>query len=159
MIVVGIDPGINGLGVAIIDDGKLVRALYIPAEKICKYQYLGTLPGFTKFLSWLQYADRLVIEIPQVYRPQFQKGRQSDLIHLAYAAGAIAAAATLCLKSIIPVEPRIWKGQVKKEVMQARLIKELSATELAKVELPSAKSLHHNVWDGIGLAKWGVSCR
>ena len=60
-------------------------------------------------------------------------------------------------KSILHVTPAQWKGQTPKKVTEQRARKALTWDELVAVELPSARSLHHNVWDavGIGLWRWG----
>lgn len=89
-----------------------------------------------------------VLEIPQVYVRNRSKGDPNDLIMLA---GLVGAFAYRFAEGHVLYKPAEWKGQVKKEITEMRARKRLSPEELARVQLPSAKSLAHNVWDGVAL--------
>lgn len=93
-------------------------------------------------------ADELVLEVPQVYHQRFQKGDQSDLIEVAGVAGALSS--VLAADRHYGYLPRQWKGQVPKEIHNARVLSKLSGSETANIQ-PCAASLRHNVLDGIGL--------
>jgi len=92
--------------------------------------------------------EELVIEIPQVYVRARSKGDPNDLIMLAGLVGAFVYCFGNASKLYRPAE---WKGQVTKEITEQRARKRLSPDELSRIELPSAKGLHHNVWDAVGL--------
>ncbi len=154
-LIVGCDPGKHGNGLSIFVDGLLGHA-----------QYTGGLGGqidcllepeepTTAILEELRVGvgmvDTLIIEVPQIYDQQKQVGDQEDLLDLAIIVGAVIRGARSCVKSVLRVKPARWKGQVPKDVMVERIKSKLSPAELACVDLPTAKGLHHNVWDGVGL--------
>lgn len=92
-------------------------------------------------------ATYLILELPQVYQRGISRGDPNDLIQLAALVGTIQARFRVATTVYLPRE---WKGQVPKEIIEARAKGNLSASELSKVEVP-AKSLAHNVWDAVGL--------
>lgn len=97
--------------------------------------------------------DDCIIEVPQVYPTQYQKGDQNDLIALAVTVGRYVERATSCGFRIKLVKPREWKGQLSKDMCWARVKETLTLTELAVIpELP--KSHAHNMHDAIGLGTW-----
>lgn len=95
-------------------------------------------------------APSVVVELPRVYSAGQQKGDQNDLIALAFSAGRVSAQ----YRDATTVYPRDWKGTLDAEVMIERIKERLSDEERSRVQLPSAKSLHHNVWDSIGIGLW-----
>lgn len=107
-----------------------------------------------------QFPLPLVVEIPQVYQGSKQKGDPNDLIQLAACAGYTVGR----LSRELPLEPRgvrpsEWKGQVPKEAHHDRVKGRLGPGELLNVALPSAASLHHNVWDAVALGLWALGRR
>jgi hypothetical protein len=52
------------------------------------------------------------------------------------------------------VLPTEWGAPSEKGVTEARCREDLTAGEVAKVELPRAKALRHNVWDAVGIGRW-----
>lgn len=126
-----VDPGVHQSGVAIWFEHRLHRAFLL----------LNPFDGIT--------TNELAIEIPQAYHDRRQqKGDQNDLIALAVAAGEIIGRLGIPTTRYLP---RQWKGQVPKDVMVERIKKHLSQEELKRIELPSARSLQHNVFDAIGI--------
>lgn len=98
-------------------------------------------------------AGDCIIEVPQVYPGQQQKGDQNDLIKLAVMVGRYVDRATACGFRVKLVKPREWKGQLPKDVCWQRVRKTLSALELGnKAKIP--KSQAHNMHDAIGLGTW-----
>lgn len=95
--------------------------------------------------------DNLFIEIPQVYTASRSKGDPNDLIQIAGVAGAITSAIYSPMSTAYGVKPREWKGCVEKSVTENRVRKKLSNAELKTIKFPTAKSLHHNVFDAIGI--------
>lgn len=131
------DPG-NVTGLAIFDNGFLVYATHKP---------------FNDIISWCIGYDtsvgQTVIEIPQTYRIEDQKGDQQDLIDLAYKAGRIAERHGQG-NHVVLLYPREWKGQAPKHVTKRRAKAVLTSEELAIVH-----GEDHNMWDAIGI---GLHC-
>jgi hypothetical protein len=98
-------------------------------------------------------AGDCIIEIPQVYPGQQQKGDQNDLIQLAVMVGRYADRATVCGFHVRLVKPREWKGQLPKDVCWQRVRETLTPLELDNLEKLSM-SRAHNMHDAIGLGTW-----
>jgi hypothetical protein len=155
-VIVAIDPGRHGHGLSAYTLGRvLAHAEYVGGIGGQKHMYLETLPELEARFRVLAPIEDLIIEIPQVYDTAHQRGDQADLIDLAAVVGACMALARPYLSGgACVVRPAAWKGQLPKDVSERRIRSKLSADELARVELPSAGSLHHNVWDAIALGFW-----
>jgi hypothetical protein len=137
---VAIDPGVRRCGISLWEEGKL-RNAWLTKERDTWSEVAGDVGAWT---------GKAVIEFPQFYsRRALGKGDPNDLLNLAAVVGAIT---THYLYPVI-VRPREWKGQAPKDVTEARVRKELSKVEMARVDLP-AKSLRHNVFDAIGIGLW-----
>ncbi len=141
MAVIAIDPG-KVTGFAHFEDGVLVFA-NVCTEEECLVQIATLrLP-----------AGDCIIEVPQVYPGQQQKGDQNDLIGLAVEVGKYAARATAVGFHVKLVKPSTWKGQLPKDVCWLRVSETLTPYELTRVaRLP--KSRAHNMHDAIGLGTW-----
>jgi hypothetical protein len=148
-VLISIDPGINGCGVAYFIDKHLVMAQYVknPAAKHSD-------PGFRAFsmaravLSGDTYTegDELVLEYPQIYRGP-RANNPNNLLTLALVDGALMG---LFRQEAILYLPHAWKGSVDPDECVKRVQARLSAVETACVVLP-AKSLAHNLWDAVGI--------
>lgn len=138
--VISIDPGVHQTGIAVWDGGQLIAALLTPTDEL--------LP--------LSDANVIVVELPQVYVRARSKGDPNDLINVAFAAGKVVGSLRSDETTVTTVKPAAWKGQVPKHIIEARVKKALSATELDNV-VQCKPNLMHNVWDavGIGLAYMG----
>ncbi len=147
-----IDPGLRTCGVAYFVGGTLAEAKLVVGPKsgdMAWNEMAGAVHASTPF------ADEVVIELPQVYNVRARsKGDANDLIQLAAVVGALATYHAGRKMQI--VRPSQWKGQTKKEVTKNRCVEKLSEAELARVELPKAKSLHHNIFDAVGLGLWAL---
>jgi hypothetical protein len=86
----------------------------------------------------------LVIEMPQVYRTG--QARLKDVTELAFSAGAIAAR----YENVIRYLPAEWKGQVPKNIHQARIMAALTQSERKILDGIKKKDLQH-ILDAIGL--------
>ncbi|MCP3163313.1 hypothetical protein [Myxococcus qinghaiensis] len=159
---VSIDPGLRHCGVAVFAVPEHERASLLAAglPKNPERQ-----DGELSLASWaaMAFAVRewlrprvgdepfqLVIEMPRVYAAAHQKGDQNDLIQLAGVVGMLGGFLTN-VASRRSVYPREWKGTVDADAFIERIKQRLDAVEHLRVELPSAASLHHNVWDAIGI--------
>lgn len=169
-MIFAIDPGINGCGVAILHDRVLLRADYVrntlkaDADDLERCVAMGKAAAAWfahQRRGWPMVAgpDEFVCEWPRVYK--IGKGKKgadpNDLLLLAAVDAACALALGLnCRK----VEPREWKGNLDEAEDGIYLVAdrlageggELSIVERARVNLPTAESLQHNVWDACGVA-------
>ena len=153
-MLVSVDPGLNGCGVAVWLDNTLSWAGYIknpgalPTDMVRQVEpVMGKLPWSLK-LGTENPVD-LAIELPQVYTVSKSKGDPNDLINLAVVVGAFLERWSTRGRQHV-YSPGRWKGQVPKLIMVERIQKRLRPDETASVDLP-AKSLAHNVWDAVGI--------
>ena len=158
MIGVAIDPGVHHCGVAIFQDGELAHAQLTTGLGGQAHPLLEPIPHVVEMVADLVDGEELlyglVIEVPKVYRSEHQKGDQRDLINLAVVVGALAQALSQYFEGILIIEPSVWKGQQKKHHTEKRVLEELTKEELERVQLPSAKSIQHNIFDAIGIGLW-----
>ena len=161
---ISIDPGVNCTGVAwwagrgtvLLGACGFRRSANVSKEEFANM--IATAVASTARQTNKEGELQIIIEFPQAYHERAQqKGDQNDLLHLAYFVGLLHA--DLIQQELPPFSvflplPRQWKGQLDKDVSLLRITKKLSAEEVAQVELPSAKSLHHNVWDAVGIGLW-----
>jgi hypothetical protein len=128
-MIIAIDPGRNigyalmDLGGTIVDCGTVQDRLALPMANLC------------------------VIEMPRVYPiPGKWKGDPQQIVQLAFGAGMVAAQYPRCWL----VEPKQWKGSLKKDVMWRRVLKSLQSTE---AWLQSIRTSEH-ARDAVGIAVW-----
>ena len=155
-MILSVDPGSKGCGLALWGKGELLRAWY---AKGCVEEWADAVhyrvddaPHYGAQFC-LPDVKELVIERPQVYVQWRQKGDPNDLVGIALVAGEVAG----CLRArgashVTYYLPSEWKKQLKKEVTTLRVRAALTSAELARVEMPSAvKTLGHNVYDAVGI--------
>lgn len=146
MALVAIDPG-KVTGVAAF----LGEALHM-ATACSEEQCLMFIENYAPIRQG-KFAGDCIIEIPQIYPGQQQKGDQNDLIKLAVMVGRYSDRATACGFNVKLVKPREWKGQLPKDVCWRRVRETLTPLELnVMAKLP--KSRAHNMHDAIGLGTW-----
>jgi hypothetical protein len=98
--------------------------------------------------------DTLVIEWPQIYVRARSKGDPNDLLLVAgVAAGVVASVRAGC---VFMPKPADWKGQVPKEIHNARAMKRLSPAEAALVAPAGPASKLNNAIDAVGLGLWAL---
>lgn len=149
-LVASIDPGKHSAGVAVFYNEQLQLAKYVERKGEHLAKHVRTAIGHGRAVAGKQFGPlELVIEIPQIYQRAYQKGDQNDLIWVAFEAGRMLQA--IEPTRYVTVLPREWKGQTPKDVMCRRIESKLGPLELERVKLPKAKSLHHNVWDAVGI--------
>lgn len=151
-MIVGIDPGFNGTGVArLTEAGELMdTALITPppehaaafAERlraaVVDFRRLGHSSGNTYVIEFPDRDDR--------------KGEILDIFKPAALAGALAVACPGPVGFLLPYE---WKGNVPKDVHNDRVLAALTKKELARFMAQGyTADTSHNVIDAIGLAKW-----
>jgi hypothetical protein len=131
VITLAIDPGLHVCGVAIFDGSALSYAGLLHPREIT--------PELVK-------PDWLIVELPQVYARSKSKGDPNDLIALAVVVGRLLERFDMGLT----VLPRQWKGQCTKAVTEARLKRDLSPVEWARIPT-KPKALVHNAVDAAAL--------
>ena len=150
-IMVCVDPGVRGCGVAEFTEGNLTRAAYVknPREAGRGYEVHRTMArAVWNWVGPFSGVGRIVIELPRIYPGSAQqKGDLNDLLDLAGVGGAIASSCTTVVESVFPAD---WKGQVPKEAMTERIKRACTPEEKARAE-KCAASLSHNLWDAVGI--------
>lgn len=152
-----IDPGKNALGWAYAGDaGFFVACGVVRAGE--KEENIALVARLVMRALWdairhLPPAAHLVTEQMVVYPGPQSKGDPNDLIALSFISGGghtlVSPDATLEL-----VQPRAWKGQVPKDIMQKRIERSLEPLERQMVEASLqgvAPGLKHNGWDAVGI--------
>jgi len=154
-VILAIDPGLRHCGMALFREKLLIDAALV---RITADAY-GTAEAARLMAlevgRWKQRAAwglDLVIELPKVYPTGRQKGDQNDLIKLAALAGALVGSCDW--QSSRFVEPRTWKGTLDADAMTERITERITVDEFTRVDLTSPKSLHHNIWDAVGIGLW-----
>lgn len=152
-----LDPGLRVSGVSVWHDGRLKWAGLVRGADTGRgapaWREMANSVGYQMraVLSWVNtgwHLDKVAVELMQSYDAKHQAGDQNDLIELAGVAGAVVG--LFADASAVSYTPREHKGQVPKEVHNARVQKKLTPEERAAVE-ECAPSLMHNVWDAVGI--------
>lgn len=154
-MLISIDPGINGCGVAYFVDAKLVKAVYVPnpaakSDTMAERALAMACAVFPIIVG--PSGDGLALELPQIYRFKGKGDPNKSLVPLILVDGALTtrfgAAATLYL-------PHQWKGSGDPDECILRIQDRLTGEERSRVKGPPG--LIHNVWDaaGIGLYHLG----
>ena len=152
---IAIDPGIRGCGCAVFRENELIDAAYVTNPEKTGHltaecvSMARAVRHFVFEAIGLPAALTVVLEWPRAYQPGKQTGDQNDLLPLAGVDGAIAA---LLGGAIITVHPDAWKGQVPKDVMNARVLERLTAIECARLpRKPRARTYSHDMLDAVGV--------
>lgn len=147
-MLLSVDPGVHHHGCALWEGGELIAAWM--SEKDTP-DILGEISSYIP----VDLLNHVVIECMQVYAST-GVAKANDLLAVNWAAGELVGDLGHGL-AVTKYKPRAWKGQVPKGIMVKRIIQKLSIEERSRVELPTAASKQHNVWDGvgIGLKYWG----
>lgn len=160
-MILSIDPGIRGCGVAVFSDRYQELSVLLYAAYVKNEMAEGSGPGACAKMAGsvrrqlgercdlgIQHYSALVLEWPQVYTDKRQwKGDPNDLLPLAGVDAAITALMNTNTKHYLPRE---WKGQAPKEVIATRALSRLSEGEKAAIQ-KTTKSLIHNVYDAVAL--------
>ncbi len=162
--VLAVDPGKIQAGVAIFCGQTLVHATLArnPTDKpgsdgpevwrntarAVSHTYVQYITGEGFGIGVPIFPDRLVLEVPQIYRAGLQKGDQADIGALFGVDGAIAS---LYDCPVTWYHPAKWKQQVPKAVMCNRIMGRLTDDEKKAVDPSVPKGLLHNVVDAVGI--------
>jgi hypothetical protein len=152
---ISVDPGLNGCGVAVWDTGGfLVDAKYLKRIISSQPHTYGMAMGLFECVRGYNSAHytRIVVEKPQIY--PHMPVPSDDLLNLHEMSSIFVG---MLGRPVEWVRPRAWKGTVKKEIMTNRIIAIMNErADGTNIELPTAKSLQHNVYDACGLGLWAL---
>lgn len=160
-MLVAIDPGFGGTGIAAFDDAGQLLAVKLLVPPGTDHDFAARLRDAAAAVPNVKGAD-VIVEFPQTYDGRSAKGDTDDLLKLAALIGAYVTAAGLSTSRISFVLPPEWKGNVPKDIHHKRIRGDLTQKELAVLDrygqtIPA--SLMHNVMDAVGLGKWRFSNR
>lgn len=167
-IIVGVDPGLNGTGVAVVeryDTGLSIMGaavLYVPNKQrqdswTWRAEYLAvelerTIHELIPNAHLLATNVGIVCEFPQMFgsagsRMGFSTG---DLVKLAHLVGVFHGTVLHQMNERLfhPVEVNTWKGQMPKDVVMRRLQK------FYREDPESLEGIETHAWDALGIATW-----
>jgi len=173
MLTIGIDPDLHDLAIGYWRDGKPYAAdvIHVPKRKGKSQQFsvLDMVASIhTGMFRRTELVNAVAVEAQTLQRTGLrQHKRPQDIVVLGNVAGAVLARVMLCFSeaAVHFPTPEEWKGQIPKEVMQARLYDELGwgydqkATYSAPLRIPPAfRHVSVGQWKHVGdallLAKW-----
>jgi len=156
-LLLAVDPGVHGCGVAVFKSTLLVCAAYVKEDATRTKTPLDCVRAISFYVRKLT-IDEVVVEIPQVY-PGYRDADNNDLIDVSAVSGAVAMLAS---KRTF-VRPRAWKGSVPKParaadpyILAERAKAKLSQKELASIEWPGSAKHKWDVADAIGIGLWSL---
>jgi hypothetical protein len=140
-MILAIDPGVRGCGIALFDGHVLSLARYVKNSSVAEASLPAVVRGMAQSVCGAlavrgvltSHVRHLVVEWPQVYQGAKQKGRDpNDLLALSAVDGAIAALfpTAICTRYL----PREWKGQVPPNECARRIVARLSLDERGRVD-------------------------
>lgn len=161
MRVIGIDPGLKHVGVAVVDarTQELLVARLVDLTDLNTRTASGCVQAALRVRDAIgpgdfikAYLEKMVHYAPGAHADPNKNVNPNDLIALAYLTGVIMF--PLSQHSPVLVTPQKWKGQVPKPVMQRRLEKRWP--EECKAVSAGYGKLAHNVFDAMGIALYGA---
>lgn len=162
--VLGIDPDLHHAGIALVMRGPdrkgicPTTAVAAAPSKTTSYTAAGVVGesagAIFGALARTHNVGRIVVEGQRIYLGG--KSAPEDIMHLAFAAGALLLAARIAWPEAEwwIVEPQAWTGSVPKEIHQARTRTRVAFDEAALIDLNGRHASH--VTDAAGLAWFGL---
>ena len=153
---IGIDPGINFTGLAVLRRGvvekvDLIKRRSDDLESNIYAQcmmYTRTLDEFFRRFGMLGTGVHRTIEVPR-NRPG-SPVRVEDILNLSLLAGALAGCGPVYMTAL--VTPKQWKGDTPKPVHNVRVLEQMP--ELSGMLKPWPRGQHEHMIDAVGIAKW-----
>jgi hypothetical protein len=165
MKLLAVDPGVRACGWALLEHGlegkvRFFRLVECGIDQSEGIQYSTDMPHFVDMAIRIGQipCERFVVEAPQIYRTDQQRGRQSDIARLLVLCGVLCGVrgyGELVL-------PHAWKGGIPKPdkasdiesyIVHRRNLETFGKGYLSN-EVPLGKA--HNVADAVGLGLWRV---
>lgn len=142
--ILSIDPSINQCGWAVFTDNKL-RLYGLLSSELKDADYIEKSRAIfarIKTNAKKYKVDVIVLEVPEHFGVSGYIARESgSIFKLTFLCGMICS-----LDNVVTTPPRGWKGQLPKEVMRNRYIKEWPQLDIANMD--------HNTLDAIGIGRW-----
>jgi hypothetical protein len=155
--VLTIDPGLTGTGLAVWDAGRWRRELCLPIS--VQNLYGGNQRGYVERASHLADAVARIaeegaaaeayLEYPAIFSSSargYAAAVRGDIVKLSYFVGVLSRALNERGTSTILVTVEVWKGQLSKPAVEARIRRLLP-------EIDSLKVKSHS-WDAVGIGLW-----
>lgn len=163
-LLIAVDPGLRGCGVAVFRNGNLQHAEYVvnsnktdrgPLAHMLMAEAVAVAVT-ERFPSSNTERRYVIVEFPQHYPGPGKPIDVNDLFDIA----GVASACLVTLATWAPVEdvdcrwslPRGWKGNIAKEIMTRRICDSL--TDRERRLIVKAGSKDHNTIDACGLGLW-----
>jgi hypothetical protein len=153
----GIDPGLSGTGLALFERDAQRLMQPVKTEVFTPKKSSGFIDKSLQIINHILYhyvmPGESLIQVHGVMEfPAYQEGasrqmgwKTGDLQKLTYLVGAIAHGVPWCRLTL--VMPRDWKGQLPKEVVMNRLIRDLGAETCQRLEVKT------HAWDALGIGQ------
>jgi Holliday junction resolvasome RuvABC endonuclease subunit len=155
-VILCIDPGLRGVGMAVFrDDGEVEAAQYVknPVMTGRGYQaHVALARELMKHVIFDWNISYALVEHPRVY-PGMPKTDLNDLLDVVAVGAAVTAQLWTRAIEVETVFPSEWKGNVPKPTMLQRIREKLSADERARCVWTN-KSDNEDVLDAIGIGLW-----
>lgn len=168
--VLGIDPGLRGVGLGVVDPaGTLVAATYARSgikEGKGPAAWDGCADAVTLWVrDHLPAQALVVVEVPEIYKggkfvgkgKARKQANPNDLLQLCGVLGAVCQGLRRrdgCVLTYAHWLPREWKGTLRGEAHNDATLAALTPAERTLVDGYKPASLAHNMLDGVGLARF-----
>lgn len=155
-LLVCVDPGLRGLGLAMFRSGTLEFATYVvnlDKDGRGPSAHCRLAESVLEFVEEPLVSEQahFLVEFPQVY-PGPSKIDVNDLLDIAGVASSVTTILSGFGYKCQATLPRAWKGNIKKEIMTERI--RASLTDLERGRMVSVGAKDHNTLDAIGLGLW-----
>lgn len=150
-ILVSVDCGVRGCGVAVFDGRTLKKATYVKNPMLRGHganSAIAMARAVQHYVDVDPAPDILAIETMSFYSAADQKGDQGDIGAVQLVAGAITG--LMDANETVSYLPRDWKGTIDGDVCTNRILERLSVSEKAAIARVS-ESVDHNTIDGVGV--------
>lgn len=152
-LIVAVDPGLRGSGLAIFDAGELVLGCYVVnPERVARGPRAWTAMAGALLDQYPLCCDHFVVEMPQFDGRTWNSG--SDIFEVVGVVGVVLASFAGRTETAMSVTPGEWAGLVPKTVRHWRMRQQLSPSEIADIE--DAGALTHNTYDAVALGLWAA---
>jgi Crossover junction endodeoxyribonuclease RuvC len=166
MLFLGVDPGVRLSAFALVNDQcKLIRVGVVKTSDPDE-PFRGMARAFAAAIESFPDLHSAAVEGQEVYAG----GVRESIVQLAQTAGAIGALLALTIDTVLLPEPKRWKGQVPKEINQARSLSRVGIQHVvgssycypagcaASAQVGGLAQLNRGDWkhvgDAVGLALW-----
>lgn len=177
-LLLAVDPGARGCGVALFRSGVLVRAEYLAyigskdpwphgntaadrwacADLVGVWWHTHTTQVYDACGGSLPSSRLLLVEEMKVYAGSLSKGDPADLLRLQAISYAVVGAFASLGWEVESVLAGTWNGQVPRDIRMARTLAWLEKQGTVRQVIRPAREprLVHNAWSAAGIGIWRV---